>query len=204
MIDEGNEYKNDGSAQRQAMGVLANKVHKVLLLTGTLMGVIPTISFFCSGWRFDRTGFSQEARVLELIPPIRLVLGGIFLLRALPIYHNLAIAQFQADIVLTDPTNSNSGVLRLYGGTVGFTMPASLTADGLIVHYTRHDPITRAEVVTVTHAGGTTPVPNTMAGQNRGDFEIACPFTGITSWTIAGGAETWITEICLLLTPGSI
>lgn len=108
------------------------------------------------------------------------------------------------DIVLTDPTNSNSGVLRLYGGTVGFTMPPGLTADGLIVRYTRHDPITRAELVTVTHAGGTTPVANTMAGQNRGDFEIACPFAGITSWTIAGGAETWITEICLLLTPGSI
>jgi hypothetical protein len=38
IVDEGHEYKNDTSAQGQAMGVLANKVCKVLLLTGTLMG----------------------------------------------------------------------------------------------------------------------------------------------------------------------
>ncbi len=38
VVDEGHEYKNDGSAQGQAMGVLANKVRKVILLTGTLMG----------------------------------------------------------------------------------------------------------------------------------------------------------------------
>ncbi len=38
VVDEGHEYKNEGSAQGQAMGVLANKVRKVLLLTGTLMG----------------------------------------------------------------------------------------------------------------------------------------------------------------------
>ncbi len=38
VVDEGHEYKNDSSAQGQAMGVLANKVRKVILLTGTLMG----------------------------------------------------------------------------------------------------------------------------------------------------------------------
>ena len=38
VVDEGHEYKNGGTAQGQAMGVLANKVRKVLLLTGTLMG----------------------------------------------------------------------------------------------------------------------------------------------------------------------
>lgn len=38
LVDEGHEYKNDGSAQGQAMGVLANKVRKCCLLTGTLMG----------------------------------------------------------------------------------------------------------------------------------------------------------------------
>ncbi len=38
IVDEGHEYKNDGSAQGQAMGVLANKVQKIILLTGTLMG----------------------------------------------------------------------------------------------------------------------------------------------------------------------
>ena len=38
IVDEGHEYKNDGSAQGQAMGVLCNKVSKALLLTGTLIG----------------------------------------------------------------------------------------------------------------------------------------------------------------------
>jgi hypothetical protein len=38
IVDEGHEYKNYGTAQGQAMGVLCNKVKKVLLLTGTLMG----------------------------------------------------------------------------------------------------------------------------------------------------------------------
>ena len=38
VVDEGHEYKNDGSAQGQAMGVLARKCSKTLLLTGTLMG----------------------------------------------------------------------------------------------------------------------------------------------------------------------
>lgn len=36
--DEAHEYKNVGSAQGQAMGVLSSKVRKVLALTGTLMG----------------------------------------------------------------------------------------------------------------------------------------------------------------------
>ncbi|WP_375576608.1 DEAD/DEAH box helicase family protein [Paracidovorax oryzae] len=38
VVDEGHEYKNEGSAQGQAMGVLASQCRKVLLLTGTLMG----------------------------------------------------------------------------------------------------------------------------------------------------------------------
>lgn len=38
VVDEGHEYKNEGSAQGQAMGVLARKCQKTLLLTGTLMG----------------------------------------------------------------------------------------------------------------------------------------------------------------------
>ncbi len=38
VVDEGHEYKNEGSAQGQAMGVLASQCQKALLLTGTLMG----------------------------------------------------------------------------------------------------------------------------------------------------------------------
>ncbi|OTI49913.1 DEAD/DEAH box helicase, partial [Pseudomonas aeruginosa] len=38
IADEAHEYKNGGSAQGQATGVLAAKARKTLLLTGTLMG----------------------------------------------------------------------------------------------------------------------------------------------------------------------
>ena len=38
VVDEGHEYKNESSAQGQAMGVLASQCRKTLLLTGTLMG----------------------------------------------------------------------------------------------------------------------------------------------------------------------
>ncbi|GMV69067.1 MAG: hypothetical protein AMXMBFR76_15060 [Pseudomonadota bacterium] len=38
IADEAHEYKNGGSAQGQAMGVLAAKARKCVLLTGTLMG----------------------------------------------------------------------------------------------------------------------------------------------------------------------
>lgn len=38
IVDEGHEFKNEGSAQGQAFGVLARKCRKTVLLTGTLMG----------------------------------------------------------------------------------------------------------------------------------------------------------------------
>ena len=46
VVDEGHEYKNESSAQGQAMGVLCNQVRKVLLLTGTLMGGYATDLFY--------------------------------------------------------------------------------------------------------------------------------------------------------------
>lgn len=50
VVDEGHEYKNDSTAQGQAMGVLANKVSKIILLTGTLMGGYADDLFFLL-WR---------------------------------------------------------------------------------------------------------------------------------------------------------
>jgi hypothetical protein len=50
VVDEGHEYKNGGSAQGQAMGVLAALSKKVLLLTGTLMGGYASDLFFLL-WR---------------------------------------------------------------------------------------------------------------------------------------------------------
>jgi len=46
IVDEGHEYKNAGSAQGQAMGVLAAKTKQALLLTGTLMGGYADDLFF--------------------------------------------------------------------------------------------------------------------------------------------------------------
>lgn len=46
---QAHEYKNGGSAQGQAMGMLAGKSRKTLLLTGTLMGgTVTTCSICCS------------------------------------------------------------------------------------------------------------------------------------------------------------
>lgn len=46
VVDEGHEYKNSGSAQGQAMSVLAAKARKTVLLTGTLMGGYADDLFF--------------------------------------------------------------------------------------------------------------------------------------------------------------
>lgn len=52
IADEGHEYKNEGSAQGQAMGVLARKCTKSLLLTGTLMGGYADDLFYLL-WRLN-------------------------------------------------------------------------------------------------------------------------------------------------------
>lgn len=59
VVDEGHEYKNEGSAQGLAMGVLAALSKKVLLLTGTLMGGYASDLFFLL-WRI------MPQRMLEL------------------------------------------------------------------------------------------------------------------------------------------
>ncbi len=52
IVDEGHEYKNGDSAQGQAMGVLASKTKKSLLLTGTLMGGYASDLFYLL-WRLN-------------------------------------------------------------------------------------------------------------------------------------------------------
>ena len=64
IVDEGHEYKNYGTAQGEAMGVLANKVRKVLLLTGTLMGGYADDLFFLfyrvNAGQMKRDGFAYK------------------------------------------------------------------------------------------------------------------------------------------------
>jgi SNF2 family DNA or RNA helicase len=52
VVDEGHEYKNEGSAQGQAFGVLARKCKKLVLLTGTLMGGYADDLFYLL-WRMN-------------------------------------------------------------------------------------------------------------------------------------------------------
>jgi SNF2-related domain/Helicase conserved C-terminal domain len=52
IVDEGHEYKNEGSAQGQAFGVLARKCEKLILLTGTLMGGYADDLFYLL-WRMN-------------------------------------------------------------------------------------------------------------------------------------------------------
>lgn len=59
VVDEGHEYKNEGSAQGQAMGVLARKCKKTLLLTGTLMGGYADDLFYLL-WRLHPTAMIRD------------------------------------------------------------------------------------------------------------------------------------------------
>ena len=59
VVDEGHEYKNEGSAQGQAMGVLASQCRKTLLLTGTLMGGYADDLFHLL-WRLDPSSMIED------------------------------------------------------------------------------------------------------------------------------------------------
>jgi len=59
VVDEGHEYKNEGSAQGQAMGVLASQCRKTLLLTGTLMGGYADDLFHLL-WRLNPGGMIED------------------------------------------------------------------------------------------------------------------------------------------------
>lgn len=72
IVDEGHEYKNYGTAQGYAMQVLCNKVNKVLLLTGTLMGGYADDVFYLlwrvmpdymksEGFRYKHSGLQSAA-----------------------------------------------------------------------------------------------------------------------------------------------
>jgi superfamily II DNA or RNA helicase len=59
IVDEGHEFKNQGSAQGQAFGVLAAKCRKTVLLTGTLMGGYADDLFFLL-WRLNPKAMIED------------------------------------------------------------------------------------------------------------------------------------------------
>ena len=62
LVDEAHEYKNQGTAQGQAMGVLACKAKKVVLLTGTLMGGYADDLFYLL-WRIHHRAMIEDGFV---------------------------------------------------------------------------------------------------------------------------------------------
>ncbi len=87
-------------------------------------------------------------------------------------------------------------VLKMFQGGVRFQVLPGHSIQNLTIRLTRHDLFSPNERVIVTHTGGVTTVPG--PGLSRGDFDIVCPFNGITEWTIFGGQETLINEICFM------
>lgn len=59
VVDEGHEYKNYGTAQGQAMGVLARCVKKIICLTGTLMGGYADDLFYLL-WRLHPQAMMED------------------------------------------------------------------------------------------------------------------------------------------------
>ena len=59
VVDEGHEYKNYGTAQGQAMGVLARCVKKTICLTGTLMGGYADDLFYLL-WRLHPQAMMED------------------------------------------------------------------------------------------------------------------------------------------------
>lgn len=59
VVDEGHEFKNEGSAQGQAFGVLARKCQKTVLLTGTLMGGYADDLFYLL-WRLNPKAMIED------------------------------------------------------------------------------------------------------------------------------------------------
>ena len=86
--------------------------------------------------------------------------------------------------------------LQMYRGSVRFQVPAPHVVENLVVRLTRKDPFGPMDLVTVTHSGGAVASVPSPGGLAQGDFDIACLFQNITEWTIQGGPETFIREIC--------
>jgi DNA-binding beta-propeller fold protein YncE len=92
------------------------------------------------------------------------------------------------------------GGIQLNRSGVRFQLAPGAHVNMLTVKIRRRDSEPPVDEVTVLHAGGTTPVPSSygqlQTPRQGPPWEIVCPFQGITEWTIAGSAETVVTEIC--------
>jgi hypothetical protein len=93
--------------------------------------------------------------------------------------------------------------IQLNRSGVRFQLAPSTHVDMVTVKIRRQDSEPPTDEVTVVHAAGTNTVSSShgliQTPRQALPWEIVCPFQGITEWTIAGGAETVVTEICFLV-----
>ncbi len=95
--------------------------------------------------------------------------------------------------------------IQLNRAGVRFQLAPGAHVDTLTVKIRRFHPELPEDEVRVVHAGLAPMMPYTQVFSPNGlaqtppsrpPVEIGCPFQGITEWTIVGGLETVVTEIC--------
>ncbi len=88
------------------------------------------------------------------------------------------------------------GWLQLHRGSVRFQVQSPHSVDNLMVHIRRSDRQSPADTVTVALESGQTATFQSPGGFVQGTWQIFCPLTRIKEWTVKGGPESYILEIC--------
>lgn len=86
--------------------------------------------------------------------------------------------------------------LQLFRGTVRFQLPVPNVVHNLLVSIRRQDPFSPADTLTVTFANNQTATIASPGGFSQGDWVIACLLPDIKEWTVQGGPETSIIQVC--------
>lgn len=133
--------------------------------------------------------------------PVAGNLAGVIMVSVVPpitVYDGVS----QPPRIIQAPVPWQRDVLRIVRNSLLFQILPPHTVDNLTIRGRRFDLFSPREQVTVTHAGGTDTVPGPICDRaevqrSTGcEFDIVCPFTGITQWILRGGLETEIEEIC--------
>ena len=148
MCDEAHEYKNGGSAQGQAMGVVASQCQKVLLLTGTLMGGYASDLFYLlhrsmpSVMNHDGYCYSDYGSLSSSVQSFLETYGILKFSYSEKEAENFKTARGRNRNVSATPAPGFSvkGVARYLLPYTVFVRLEDIDADAL-VPYTEHDPI---------------------------------------------------------------
>jgi hypothetical protein len=86
--------------------------------------------------------------------------------------------------------------LQLHRGRVRFQVPSPHVVHNLLVSIRRQDPFSPADTLMVTYGNNQTATVASPGGFTQGDFLIPCLLPDIKEWTVEGGPETSITQVC--------